>query len=192
MEIELREPLIINGPGVLVRTGDDVRIRVPDPIKVTVTTADWSVDLTVRPDPVTLNPSLAEEVVIRQLGDRPIPLDVLRSLRMGRIVEDIVREHCIRYEKRGNRWVAENFKGDDPSPGEMRKVLTSRRGTVGQAEIDKAAEVYRAAVADGRRDATMAVAEALRLSRPTAARRVQRAREQGLLGPAAGTKAGEA
>lgn len=191
MEIKLREPVVINGPGVMVRTGDNVRIHVPDPIKVTVITEDWSVDLTVRPDPVTLNPSLAGEVVIRQLGERMIPNDILRSLRLGRVLEEIVREYCVRYERKGDRWVAKDFKGDDPTPGELRKVLTTR-GTVSQADIEKAAEVYREAVQAKRRDATMAVAEALVISRASAARRIQRARAQGLLGPAAGTKAGEA
>lgn len=191
MEIKLREPMSINGPAVIVRTSENVRIEVPDPIKVTVTTEDWSVDLTVRPDPVTLNPALAEEIVIRQRGDRMIPNDVLRSLRLGRVLEEVVRQNCLRFERKGNRWVAKNFRGEDPSPGELRKVLTSRR-TVTRADIEKAADVYRDAVAAKRRDATMAVAEALYISRASAARRVQKAREMKLLGPAAGTKAGEA
>lgn len=174
-----------------VRTADNVKIEVPDPIRVRVTSDLWEVDLTIRPDPVTLAPAIDDVGRIRRLGDRPIPNDILRSLGMGRILEEVVRQQCIRYEKVGNRWVGRPF--NDPSSAELRSVLKPPRPRqVPQAEVEKAAEQYRAALAEGRRDATMAVAEALSLSRPTAARRIQKAREQGLLGPIVGTKAGEA
>ena len=182
MEIELLEPVNITGPQVVTKASQDVRICVPDPIKVRVTSDMWAVDLEVRPHPITLDPSLAGKLVIEQRGDVPIPLDILRSLRMGRVLEAIVTQFSIRYVRKGSRWVAELVDPEPPSRDELRKVLTSRRTKdTMQAEIEKAAVVYQAARDEGRRDPTMAVAEALNMSRPTAARRVQRAREQKLL-----------
>lgn len=194
MEYELLEPVVLNGPGVQVRISDEVKIHVPDPIKVRVTGDTYVAELVIRPDPITLNPAIDEVLSIRKRGDRPIPNDVLRSLRLGRgVLETVVRENSVRSVRKGNRWVAANFQGEEPNPKELRRVFTSAvPRTVRPAEVEKAAEVYRAAVKAGRRDATMAVAEALNVSRPTAARRLDKARQQGLLGPAARTKAGEA
>lgn len=187
--------IVLNGPHVETRPSPNVKITVPDPIKVRVTGDSYVVDLVVRPDPETLDPAITKILSIEPLGDRPIPKDVLRSIGLGRVLEQVVRRFCIRWElsEDGRTWQAENFKGKDPTPAEMRKVMTRPRSReVTDSEVVRAAEVYRKAIEDGRRDATMAVAEALTVSRATAARRIDKAREKKLLGPAQRATAGEA
>lgn len=58
-------------------------------------------------------------------------------------------------------------------------------------QVKQAAVVYRRALKDGRPDPTMAVTHTLNISRATASRRIDAAREAGLLGPVLGTKGGE-
>lgn len=174
-----------------VQTSDTVKMEIPTRLKVRVTTDLWEVDLLIR---VELEPPFApfiDEVLgIRRAGDRKFPTDLMRALRLGGVVEEVMRQKTWRYEKVGGRWVLQN---QPLSPAEVRTVThPTKPKAVVEAEVEKAAEVYRAALAEGRRDATMAVVEALNLSRPTCARRIQKARQLGLLGPAARTKAGEA
>lgn len=173
-----------------VEVSDRVKIHVPDPIRVRVRSDEWEVDLTVRPDPVDLTAGVQEVGPIRSLSDRNLPTDIIRALGLGGVLDDVVASQCLRYEKVGGHYVARPFR--KPTASEVRKVRTPDRRLVDLAEVEKAAEVYRRAVADKRRDATMAVAEALNLTRRTAARRVDKARELELLGPVVGTKAGEA
>lgn len=62
---------------------------------------------------------------------------------------------------------------------------------VPDAELQRVAEIYRAACAEGKPPVT-AVEFELPASRATAGRRIKEARRRGFLGPAVGTRAGEA
>ncbi len=73
--------------------------------------------------------------------------------------------------------------GRDPSNGRGQRVT--------RPELERAAGLYRQALALGKRDPTATVARALPKSRSTAARWIMRARREGLLGPAVGPTPGE-
>lgn len=184
------EPVDLTGPHVWSRTSKDVRLQIPDPLRVRITTEAYVVEMTVVPDE-TLSPAI-KEMSVKGRGSGTVPTDLLRSIGLRGILEDVVQRFSLRYVRKGNRWVTQLLQPEPPQAWEVKQVFKRRRPSrVPQEEIETAAEVYRAAVAAGRRDATMAVAEALRRSRPTAGRRVDLAREQGLLGPSIGTVAGE-
>jgi len=92
---------------------------------------------------------------------------------------------------RSEEWPAMYVGGRTMPAHDAALPFKSRSRRVSVDELDQAAAVYRQAVAEGRRDATEAVATALHVSRSTAARRLAKARERGLLGKPLGTKAGE-
>lgn len=192
MEIQVLE-MVLNGPAVIVPLSPTEKLEVPDPIKVRVTNDHFEVDLVVRADRETLLPQVSEILRIKPIGRRGFTNDLWRSLGFGKVLEEVVRTCAQRYELEGDKWVSHwqpPFR--EPDAAEIRKVMTAGKRQVPHEDIERAAEVYREAVAAGRRDATKAVAYALNVSRPTAARRVEKARALGLLGASSGTKAGEA
>lgn len=192
MDIEI-DPVDITGPKVIVPVSEDVRLHIPVPITARVRTDGYEAEIVVTPNPATGVPSWSKLTI--ESRDGTGSNDALRAFGMRGVLEEIVRRAGTRYVRKGkNRWGAEIVSGEDrPGPLEVTSAFKGRRHRVSEEEVEKAAAVYRQALADGRRDPTMAVSDAFHgMPRATAARRVQLARERGLLGPAVGTKAGEA
>jgi hypothetical protein len=190
MEIEI-EPTAINGPGLLVKKGDKTLLHFPDPIRATVTTTDATIRLVVRIDQDKLRPVVDELHWVRREGGQPLSTDALRALKLGDILKQLA-------ESTGTRWVLdearEKWSLDPLHVHGYEAALAfkpSNRRAIPIGEVEQAAAVYRQAVDEGRRDATEAVRQALGTSRTSAARRIAKAREAGLLGKAVGTKAGE-
>jgi hypothetical protein len=122
----------------------------------------------------------------------PVDASLLRRLGVATAAETALAQTATRVQRDGRR-ISFDLFGKQVSPAEMRAALRSpARSRIDEPQLELTAQVYRAAVADGRRDATVAVADALGVSRATAARRVTEARSKGPLGLAYGTRAGEA
>ena len=81
-----------------------------------------------------------------------------------------------------------NMKRDLRRPARTSRGPGSR---VSDGELREVTEIYRAACTSGRPPVN-AVADQMVVSRATAGRRIQEARRRGFLGPAVGTRAGEA
>lgn len=180
------------GPHVRVPISEDVRFEWPFPIHATIRTGITDVEVTVVPK--TTGVPGWTRVTFDMRGSTGTN-EILRAAGIPDVLEEIVGRMGIRYQWDGSEWVCDV---DNPhhrvGPAELTAAFkVARRNRIKDEEIEKAAEVYREAVLQQRRDPTMAVAEALdNMPRSTAARRVQLARERGLLGPAKRTYAGEA
>jgi hypothetical protein len=104
-------------------------------------------------------------------GREPVPVsaEAWRSVPVGRIVDEL-RAHAVR-----DREDLEPFYGAEA----LRAWRRPRSRTA--ATLEDVAAIYRQAWQAGDRKPTTAVAERLKIAHSTAAKRVQRAREAGLL-----------
>jgi hypothetical protein len=189
VEIEI-EPWEVTGPGLLIRTGSDkTLLHFPDPIRATVTTGSHTIRLVVTIDQATLRPVVDEAHITRRPGGRPVHGDALRGLH--RVLKQIAERTVSRWvlSDDGKTWYLDQDETPKHEAGLAFKPTGKRAIPFG--EVEQAAAAYRQAVAEGRRDATMAVADALGRSRTTAARRIAKARDAGLLGAPLRTRAGE-
>lgn len=189
-----------SGPGVVTPGPRQTQVFVPDPITALVEFDGCRIEVVIGHDPVSLAPAVREVRSITPTSGAVLPSDVVRAMRLPRVIRQVVKQSASRFELVDGKWQAPSvWAGSEPlDQNELDAAMRlRRRGAIPDEEIEFAAEVYRAAVQAGRRSATEAVREALakRLgscSRATAGRRIEAARVAGLLGPAVGTKAGEA
>lgn len=186
----------LSGPRLLIPRGDDL-VYVPSVIGAHVTGDDlaYDVDIEVELDPDRPRPVVRRLVVTQRAGGPPVAPETLRSVGLGGVARQVVEKASVkmRRNEQGDGWVAEGldlFAGVEPQDVAA-AFKPPRRNKVDPGDVARAANLYREALAAGRRDATEAVAQALDVSRTTASRRIRQARDDGLLGEAPGTKAGE-
>jgi hypothetical protein len=192
MDIEL-EPWEVTGPGLLVKKDDATLVHFPDPIRATVTTDAHTIQLVVTIDRDTLRPVVDELHVVKRPGGTHVSADVLRSLGLKDALKTIAERTATtwRLTEDGKSWEYDLLgEGTAPQDAALAFKPTGKHA-VPFGEVERAATAYRDALAAGRRDATLAVADALHVSRTTAARRIAKARQAGLLGAPLDRRAGE-
>jgi hypothetical protein len=118
--------------------------------------------------------TVVQRVELRRLrgADEGVTPDGLRAVPLGEIVRRALTK-TVRFASTPHTTMSADPAGLEESE-----------------RLERAAVIYRLAALGGD-PATQAVAQDLGVSRATAGRIVARAREQGLLGPAVGTRAGE-
>lgn len=122
-----------------------------------------------------------ELVISRRKGAPPITTEALRAVPVAQIVRDGLHDNFRSMMEGVGLRPAQN------PPGTLAEAV--RTGT--DEGLQLVAAIYRLAYAFGY-SPTAGLAEAFRTSRATAGRWIAAARERGFLGPAVGTKAGEA
>jgi len=191
MEITLH-PVPVFGPHVEITHGT-TQTWVYDPLVADVTAGIYKAKITLRPD---MNTGVFGVAALEV--SPPAPASLLRALGMGKAVEEIVLRGSTRFhwDDDVKDWVHDVDSGEDAmTPVDARRALSRGRKRIPDEQVARAAEIYRTALAAGgqtARRATATVATELGISVSAAGVRVRLARERGLLGPAAGTKAGEA
>ncbi len=183
---------------ILIVYVDDGRtaLHFPDPIRATVTTDSHTIRLVLRIDEDRLRPVVDEMHVYRRPSGAPVNADTLRSLGLQDALREIAERTGVRWvSDDGRSWHLDRTQANEYSgrvdAHEAALAFRPRRRPGSPDEVQRAAAVYRDALANGHRNATERVAEALHVSRSTAARRITKARQAGLLGVPLGTRAGE-
>ncbi len=162
----------------LILPGEDRMIRYPIDVTVTDASLPFDIDMHVVADDES-NIMVCDDMRLRRRPDGPpITSASLRSIPVREIVQEIA-ERCaepLRQPDDGG-W---NFGA---GVSDSATVRPHRRGArmLLDADLPEVAEVWRAASDVGSRATTMAVKDHFNVSRPTAARAVQRAREAGLI-----------
>ena len=158
--------------------GDEM-LKVPGLIRARVREGEWDVSMVIRLVEGDTLPEIDEITVRRRPNGAPIGADVMRLLHLGDAKDRAIRLASTRYVRSGpDTWTLD--------PRELttahRGIVTRRRGrTVDDTAIALAAEAFRQAKSDGRRDHLLAVAKACNVSRSTADRYIRRAIASGLI-----------
>ena len=190
-EIEL-DAYAINGPGLLIQKDDRTLLYFPDQVRATVTTDDATLRIVVGIDQETLTPGVMK---VLELVPRSgfVNADLQRALGLGEVLREIGERVMSRWtlSDDGKTWNAD-LLNDPPVPRHDVALAFKRKPRrVPVTDLEVAAAAYRQAVAEGK-PVNRAVQKALGLKSPaTASRRIAKAREAGLLGPALDRKAGE-
>ena len=173
-------PVNISGPGVLHRQGDDM-VHLPERISGRVDGLPWHVTfvagMSEGDDPI---PEIVDLRITQKKAGIGIAPDIMRSLPLKEITVEAFRLGATRYVADGESWVL------DPMPVSGHRSSASTRRAhrrVTDDDVREAAEVYVAAKRDKARNPLVLVAKACHFSRPTAVRRIERARKDGLLPP---------
>ena len=144
----------------------------------------------------------AGHAVVRRLEVRDrdgsgLTSEAVRKFAVGRLRRKAVAAASRPYEAgRDGEPVFRIISGLTPEAVEfyrsyVREDRRPRRGALVQdSDLQAAVDIYRAALERGD-PPTQAVAKGLSVSRPTASRRLEKAREKGLMGPALPGRAGE-
>lgn len=179
------EPVDVMAPSILFRLTKHEAVELPQVITGTLRTSEYDVTIEVGFAGEPTRPGVRKLEVVDRTDGFMVTAAALNALGLGDIVRDAVQKAQWR-----RRWTddtatlndADYVPGVPLKDGEMARIFGPRRGAkVAPDEIKKAAEAYRNAA--GRRDPLMVTAAAIGKSRSTAARRVDAARQLGLLGP---------
>lgn len=180
-EVKIK-PVALNRGGSFVKVDDERSVFVPSVIEGTVEDADWDVDFVVINVRDFDEPVIAELHIKMKHGDgmTPIAPDMVRGLKLGE-----VRRRAVTLASMPVRVSGEDsyeLLAEAGSPTSTRAVFSKQRRAVTVDEIQRAADLYMGIRSDPhRRDTTLGVAKELHVSRATAARRIQKARELGLI-----------
>ncbi len=156
------------------------KVFVPDPIDAHIADAPWDVRFRLSVDSEGV-PVVSELHLEQKPDGPPISASMLRDPRvsLGKAIELAIEQASTPAQWDGKVLRFSSELGDT-KPGAARAVLKRQRGAVQMDELRRAVDVYKRAL-NKPGDTYSAVAEALNVSRPTAARRIQRARALGLL-----------
>jgi hypothetical protein len=123
----------------------------------------------------------------------PITPEGLRRVPLGRVIREVERDQVVWHEKQGGAWAVASGEVSRRDRAAYRRALArrqaqGRRWQLDETTLRKVADVYRRAVAAGEAP-TAAVQRHFGLNtRGQAAKWVQRARQEGNLGPAPGRR----
>ncbi len=151
-------------------------LQVPHVIPARLEDERWDVGFTVEFDDDGTAMVTELHLVMRK-GGEPISPTTVRGIRMGEAVKTAIRLASVPFERRGDGWASERRA----TSRDVRPIFARKRDTIDE-EARRAADIYRRVRAEpGRHDVSVAVKNELNLSRPTAHRRIERARKLGYL-----------
>jgi hypothetical protein len=131
--------------------------------------------------------------LVARPDDEPITSEGLRRVPLGRVLDEVERDTVVWHEKGHGVWAVASGEPSRRDRAAYRRTLArrqaqGRRWRLDESTLRKVADVYRRAVAAGAAP-TAAVQRHFGLNtRGQAAKWVQRARQEGQLGPAPGRR----
>ena len=174
------------GRGVVVPNDDGGATFIPSEIMAVMEGEPWVVTMIIQTDLTADGPTaeITELKLTKRDGGKPIKPDLIRGMRIGEAMRTAIHDASSRLERvqfnnggEGWRLAADHIPKARQATSIERVIRQKQRNSKVDEQVEQAAQAYRAAAGDKYN----AVAQALGVSRATAARRIALAREQGLL-----------
>lgn len=152
-------------------------VQVPHVIPARLDDVTWDVTFTIEFADVGAPIVTDLHLRMKDGGGEPIAPTAVRGIRLGLVVRKAIELAAVPFERCGEGWASERRA----AARDVRPLFARKRDTIDE-EARSAAEIYRRVRAlPGRHDVSAVVAKELNLSRPTAHRRIERARAIGHL-----------